>query len=350
MNEGPEKKDPTRQVHRRRLLTAMGGIFGSAPLIVPGAALLASEKKETDLRIVDHAERRRSIKTLETAEAVYKIEYTIHSKLSTPEVMEGADALIIEAVGDYSGGNAADIVVAEKGEGNPHSEVVKRAFYDQKPIFLVDTRAEWDPENKDIKEKLIIDLVESMVGGSLVARSLTTKEPTRREILKGASTGAAGAYLLSPSAEFFAARAATEFRRTSPDESSVARSIEKGLNSVNRVIHPESRSFTVEGRDALIAQKSQTVARMLSQELGRKPQIALEIGGGHLGIETEFRSVDADRVARIGRYLNKEEMERDALIARVQLDKSTDPYSIHVSFYNDPEMLRATKGQAGGLK
>lgn len=256
---------------------------------------------------------------LETSNALYNIVYSNHGITNNPEDVYGSDVILLE-FGRINLENA-EKDLTQRLEVNTnfneqYSEIIKYAAEHSVPVYLIDSNK--DSGNYEFIQKLLPTL-ELYVSYKLLKSSITDsiKQPvTRRSFLKNLGKAAAAAYFSAPVIE----AAAIISHNSEPSESSFERNIERKIRPVNELIHPELNSMTLQGRNHIIADKSEYIAKEFGSKLSRKPKISIVIGAAHTGIEDALKMTDEQRMGELKKYLSEQEIEDEKTIFHIEWD------------------------------
>ena len=217
-----------------------------------------------------------------------------------------------------------------------YREVVQAARRDRKPLFFVDVNLSAASGESEMFQGNVLRTIESALGVSLVG--LTAAELhhsknvalSRRAFLSHVLKGAAALYLLTPRAQ----QLTSSMSGTPPDESSVSRKTQRGLQLVNAVLHPElNNPLKLDHRNTIMAQNAEAASLMLSKELGRTPTSALYVGANHTGIEQELQTKEARRVEHIKQH---PELNHHGKIARVDFKNEDGVEAMRIQILQDP--------------
>jgi hypothetical protein len=120
-----------------------------------------------------------------------------------------------------------------------------------------------------------------------------------------------------------------------PDESWLPRKAQKAIENVTYRANLD-RSKVIHARNDLWAQKSETVAKYMEKDLGRKPNLAMSMGADHVGIERSLQDVPAERLSRLATDLG-EDFKNEGLIAKITLtpEAKTDRVKVEVVIIRD---------------
>lgn len=354
MNEslGGEKK----KITRRNVLRLAGAGIATIPTAKVASTYILNKQIEEKgpEGSADLEARRKNIAEMSSKYATYRIEYNSHYKISTPEILSGADAVVLERMGSYSPDDIAtnigekmkvDFPVGDKNvSAHPYRDIIDAAKENKTPIFLADISFALKEDYDESVATEFRKRLETFLGGTMmalyadeIAAVTVNSGETRREFLVKSATMAAGAsllYLSSDAPEQLANLVSTKFKTENADESSMARKIEKFFGNLNGAMHPENSSLLLDTRNVLIAQKTEHIAAMLARQLGKSPTIAIEIGASHFGIERDLLDTELNRVAKLKNDLGVERLKRESLIARVDFEDT----GFIVTLYKDPAL------------
>jgi hypothetical protein len=271
----------------------------------------------------------------------YNVVYSDHHVPNHPQTTEGVDALMLEQRMIYTEADVNEYFTWLESSGDPEArqyrEILQVARRDRKPVFFVDANLS-SPSGVDERLKAnIVRTIESALGVSLMGYTAAKLHNAskrnaigRRELLTHIFKGAVAMYLLTPRLENLARSMSDD----PPDESSVSRKTERGLQSVNSVIHPELNiPLTLNHRNAIMAQNAEAVSRVLAKELGRAPKSALYVGSLHTGIERELQGNEARRVQHINQH---PELCHKGEIARVDFVDEDGAEKVRIQILQDP--------------
>lgn len=160
---------------------------------------------------------------------------------------------------------------------------------------------------------------------------------TRRGVMKGFGKTSIGLWLSSHIPEGLARRISYKDFTTEPDENSNARKLEKFFIKLNSNIHPETRTIAASTRNIIIAQKSEYVAKQLAKSLGKKPEIAIIVGGAHTGIEDELLKTKEERIQELKESL-EDDFKKQGKIIMVQ--STSNGKALSASLLEDPEFKK----------
>lgn len=291
-----------------------------------------------------------SIVTVETDAGVFNIVYSYHDIPNDPTIVQNTDALILEGEMHYSADERLVANIDERSQSMQYAPLFSAAAAQRRPMFFVDISAETAKNLDGIfsgdrqEARMSVAKLEALSGLLLVAykmhaalrgkgTSAGEKPLSRREFFGAAAQETAlplAAYLATPLAESALTRTA--------DERTVSRQTYRALHAVNTTMHPElPDSLLAEVRNALIAQKSESVARSLKSALGRRPTVTIVIGAAHIGLEDQLRAPEATRMHTVRSYMGAEKLRDERHILRL------DPFltrgeeiDFRFSFSEDP--------------
>lgn len=268
--------------------------------------------------------------TVETDEGVFNIVYSHHDTPNDPSIVQNTDALILEGEMHYSADERLVANLDERSQSVQYAPLFSAAAAQKKPMFFVDISAETAKNLDGIfsggrqEARMSVAKLEALSSLLLVAYKMhaalrgkgtsTGGKPLSRREFFGAATQESvlplAAYLATPLAESALAHTAGE--RT------VSRQTYRALHAVNTTMHPElPDSLLAEVRNALIAQKSESVARRLKSALGRKPTITIVIGAAHIGLEDQLRAPEATRMHTVRSYTGADNLRDERHILRL---------------------------------
>lgn len=289
----------------------------------------------------ENIEKKSNVVELETSNARYSIVYSLHNIPNRPEVIEGADGIILEFIGNYQTPKNAEKTSEFLLKANQYKEVIKLAVEKQKPIYLVDLSMDTRLEHNlsfPLKNALL-PFIEAAAAGGLIFSGIKNlnkqRNISRRDFLKlGAKIGVAS-YLSLPQASRIFSNIATGHFKHEPDEKSFSRKAEKFSHKLEVISHPELYSI-LNTRNDLIAEKSEAIAKMIKEEVGRKPQLSILIGAGHTGLEDSFITNFDQRLVRLRNDLGQN-IGREKFIAQIKFEPNTgnspQKYSIAILEY-----------------
>ncbi|NTW22252.1 hypothetical protein HGA34_01750 [Candidatus Falkowbacteria bacterium] len=292
---------------------------------------------------------------LSTENADYLLYYTRHDVQTSPEIVPAADAVILESITDLSSDKRTKETVSRAlfQKDRAYHEVVRAAAEQGKPIFLLDLSLK-TAKNQDMmpaqngekdemaENDLRLMIAETLGMGAIIwaasdLKKAFTDNPqmSRRNFFKFLGKTAAGAALASPLIGSMSGYLSASGPKGEPDESSVARKIQKTIEDANYHAHL-GRSKVIHARNDLWAQKSETVAKLLEKDLGRKPKLAMSMGADHVGIERSLKDSGTNRLGRLAENFGAD-FKQEGLIAKINLtpEKGSDRIKVEVTIIRD---------------
>jgi hypothetical protein len=272
---------------------------------------------------------------METQNGVYKIIYSNHTIPNDPHTIDDVDVIICERPGlKYPVDQDPQTAGLNYTLDGQHGVTFRAAALQKKSIFYVDVSpalAERIQTSETVSN--LLPGAEAIAGIGLLASSrrwkqrmsdetpVETGNATKEEsekihdrrswlstvLRKAKQVG--GLYLLTPIDQMASTLWSTGFRE--PNERSIARQTERALHDVNRVAHPELND---EGRNILIAQKAETIARLLIPRFQRKPRISIFVGALHHNIERQLVSSEEMRIRALRSIIGSEQMSEEQWI------------------------------------
>lgn len=282
----------------------------------------------------------KNVVEIETVSAKYKIAYVSHFVETNPEVMKDCDAIVLEGWTDYTEKEVAEGLDPKKKMSPQYKELILSAIEQKRPIFLFDLTEEYFKKDKIRGKALLSDHwlknLEAVLGAGLIysgANKIAKKESTlsRRDFIKNSAKILGGIYFAYPKI----LDAALEDENKEPDESSLSRKFERRERDIRHTIHPELNPGKLLGtRNCLAAQKSETISRILADELDKKPSISLVMGAHHHGVENLLKEDQESRIKKLQEDLGKD-FESQRFIARIDfLDRTEVPFKEQVKLHN----------------
>lgn len=296
------------------------------------------------------AEKEKNYAEVETENAKYKIAYGDHTKKTSAEALEGADALILELISNYGSMEQAEDTFSFLNGTEQYKDLIESAIEKKIPICVVDlsedTLNSLSKAGSGSKETELgthgKKLTYEAAGGLALFLSLFSniqaKEPmSRRNFLKSSFKMAAAAYLGAPLLETSLLEKSADGKNI--NENALDRQTTKTLGKINSTLHPELSTATIHGRNLLMAQKAEFLSEMLKQDLERKPQVAVVVGAAHYGIENDLEKPEAERMEKIKKFLG-DEYKKEGVVARFDVSRpgqgdSTDKLNVSTSLYFD---------------
>lgn len=269
-----------------------------------------------------------NVAKMESVNARYHINYDDHRTDINPNILDDCDGLVMEMRGNYDDPKETQEWIEHFSHSKQFARVIMDAAKNKKPIYFVDLIESKKVDNfskERERKELTIPFIEMMMGSALgvhlIYKDLAgDKKMTRREFLKSGLQAIAATYLETPFIQQTAWDIATKHGTALTDEKSTSRKVEKILNRINNDIHPELRTIIVDARNDLMAQKTETIAKILSKKLKKKPELAIIIGARHSGIEQSLTDKEEDRVKRLRRDFG-EELSKNASVAEIDFAK-----------------------------
>lgn len=311
------KKSDSKSSFSRRAFLGAAGI----------AAATAVSAEKASLQQDGIHERLLNVTQLETENARYQIVYSIHNRINNPNVIQGADAVVLEATDITTKKKLLEILKWETEEKTDpivsfltapqYKEIIQAAFANRTPMYFADAveTAGFKREDKIVDFVVPVEELAALGLGLSAAKDL--KQTDRRAFITGVAKAAGAAYLSSSIPQIATEMAAGTTFFSEPDESSISRKAERVVGGINEAIHPEQHTEMVTSRNTLIAEKSEIIAKLLRKELGRKPQIAIVIGAAHFGIEDELAASESERIRRLRKEYG-ENLPKEQTILRIQ--------------------------------
>lgn len=328
----------------------------------------------------ENPEKEKNTVEVETLNAFYNVLFNIHNLPIREEMIPPSDAFLLEYVADYpnllkqgfeeylSGARERLHLSEEEYEAlrQKHAimdvqilyqNIIKRAKKERKPLFIPDiNRALYNKKEMSSDKEAIIKIIEAVLGCSLVVMSVTdaakiikSNEPvTRREFLKkgakiiGQLSGAA--YLGAPRVAEIAIKNAAEYYMLEPTKERLGnlQKAQKTYEMIEKTNPLDSQpTFTVDTRNALIAQKAEAVAEVMEKELGRKPELSLAIGALHFGIVESLQQTSAQRMKKLKNDLGEHLAEENRII-RIDFlpDEAGENEKAKITIIEDPAFRR----------
>lgn len=264
---------------------------------------------EDELRSKEAAEvKPNNVVELSTENADYDIVYNIHLwEIPESKVLLSSDLIMLELP-------RVDKEVAQEQLERPdkgYVKIVEHAFKHEKPLFFIDVSKQSDVMRR-FGESILLRSFEAYFGVKLLlSRNKPLWKPgesthsrlSRRKFLTKTAKTLAGIYLTSPILKTIVDLPSV-LNLGHPKEGSLLRKTERAVYKAERALHPELKTMHLEGRNALMAQKAETISKTVWQKTGRRPRVALVIGGGHIGIEDSLRSTPDERLKEIKKYFS----------------------------------------------
>lgn len=278
---------------------------------------------------------------METANAQYRIYYDSHQSIVDPKLLDGCDGLVMEMVADNSDTQKAQKTFGKIAYAREFTELFQAAAKDKKPIYFVDMQGSGKGLAEEINRLKGKIVAESVAAGGLLAYALGSlgknEKMNRRDFLKLGAKTTAAAFLSTPIAQELAFAASLDKNKEVPIEGSASRKAEKFLGQINETIHPELATIVVDARNDLIAQKTETAARLFQRAVGKNPKFALIIGAQHSGIERTLKDSEFSRVSRLKKSLSTR-LVQNASIAKIEFIQGAKTDEV----YYDAKIIKDT--------
>ncbi|MFY9462319.1 MAG: twin-arginine translocation signal domain-containing protein [Candidatus Sungiibacteriota bacterium] len=302
-----------------------------------------------------------NVVVVERPEARYRIIYEKHEGSRSPEEIGKPTALAVEFISATGYGRkfAAEALAEsyweekrqEAGGNSSEENYVKQ---NRIPLYFIDVT---DP-GREILDKARLASVwvkaaqTSLAGGftasmaiEAIRKAKSEQKLSRREFL-GFLGGAAGTAFLGIQLLDFLVKLALAKEKTPPGEATLTRKIQRKVGAAAERIHPETEAILLTFRNALWAQKLETIAGELQKEIGRKPDITFSVGAEHFGLEEMLGVASESRIESIKNFLNvfglKSAAQELSAIARVEYS-AREARWIATKIINDPELKKIEK-------
>lgn len=271
-----------------------------------------SEKKLPELPELPEKEKLpENVAIVETPKADFRIIYRAahHVYGISPETLgNNYDGVFLEKMGDYSVSEESEEMVKQASKLKDFCQIVEKAKKEKKPIFFGDLIT----TEGYVFSQLQYALKKIETSGVVLYPLLSLAREIEMDWLKSTLIGG---YLGTHLAEdILGVRSALK-------EGKIPRKLRKFLITLNERVHPETHAIVLTLRNYLFAQKMYTIPKMLEKE-GKKPELAIVIGGAHSGIEKALRTAEKKRLKRIN-WLTKtpglrKERERIATVGMAE--------------------------------
>ncbi len=280
---------------------------------------------------VNLPEKRDNVSSLETTNAKYRLIYSVHTRQNNPEDVAGSDAIVLEVRFDYHDTKKSERTIFDEVDlFQQYGEVIKYAAQHSIPIFFVDLSLNVRDKRKNVGiehflKKVMAPYVGVGIGYKIfksLVKDLKQEHLTRRSFLKILGKTLGAAYLGTPAVETVSGIVSTNFAQNEPDENSLSRKFSKTVSEINENIHPELKSLKLEGRNFLIAEKSELIAVDLSKKIGSKPKVSIIIGAAHVGIEKALKMTESDRAEQLKKYLTVDEIENEETVTQISFENT----------------------------
>jgi len=325
------KKQAQDRLTRRAFLA--GGVGVAAGLVVN--EVLSAPEKGREIH-----EGLQNVARVETDNAAYSIAYSVPILEANPELIEGSDALILEmpygpedaelAVGNelYNtvGGYANTMVeefLAKRYGLTPDAlppkfqKIIAAALEKNVPLYLVDSRNGYSFAHADSEmTNEIIRTAGWVAGGGLAMAGINDfAKSTRRGFLAGLGKTLAGLPLTLP----FLEKTPRLLAPYEPGVDGLSHKTRKHLEAWNDATSPWLHDKNLETQNLLLAQKSETLGRWLTEKLGRKPNLSLVVNDERVGIERHLKDSEENRMRSLKEVFG-ESLSEKAGVAKVMGD------------------------------
>lgn len=303
---------------------------------------------------------------LERPEARYRLIYETHPFPHKPEEISRPDGLALEhwGVGEVSFATGKDAenlaenywkgqIKEAKGDRTELEHVINNGI----PVFFVDLI---DPFQKAWDRQPFLDALRSLetviaagaIGYSAkkikdIAKRAKENEPiSRREFFKLSGGALAGIYTGTNLLDFFVNVSRISNIVVKKKHLKVG-PYERRMENIHEKIHPEvRRSIDVTLRNAVWAQKLQTIAGKLSLQSNHRPELAMYLGSLHWGLEDMLAEEPAKRLESIKGFMKsfftKEDGVSISTVARLDFSRDQNRW-IATDIFNDPELAKIEK-------
>lgn len=320
----------------------------------------------------EQVEKFENVVILERPEARYRIVYEKHNLPHSIEEIGKPDILVIEyfqsgrefredapaaAVSEYSNARSR---MASKEEQAKFDESREYLQQNKIPICLIDISESGTGFGKKVKwrwaiirtaEMVLSGLAINFIGIDLLKKFIDKRvkklekekeaKMSRRDFLKFLGAGSVAAYggthyldaaLISASPEGSSGHLA-------PSAAS------RKMRQIQETVHQETEALTLTLRNAVWAQKLQTIAADIALGLDRKPEIAMQAGAMHTGLEDMLAKKPEERIKIIKDIMKKFGPDKEvdlASIVRANLWGGSD-FPQKIDLIRDPELEKLEK-------
>lgn len=296
---------------------------------------------------------------LERPEARYRIVYEKHVGQRSPEEIGRPNALVVEYVSQsgYAKKWLAESLIEsfweqKREESGGKQDEEKYLKKNQTPLYFIDII---DPERILDKEMLNVTALKtletSLAGGFIgfglieARRQIKTKQGmSRRQFLK-LSGSALGTLYFGPMLLDLLLKLADLGEKT-VKESSEIRRVQRTIGKIQEKLHPETEGIILTFRNALWAQKLETIAKELTKQGAQRPEVGIGVGGDHFGIEDMLNSPPQKRLEAISKFLkvfgSEQALPNISPIARLEYSEKEKRW-IATQIINDPELEKLEK-------
>ena len=249
-----------------------------------------------------------NVHVVETSYATVPIIYEQHNKKHGPESMVKSDVMALEFVGrkNFSEVEAANQILKDFRTASskiPGNQLFQTFEENSVPIVFLDIADE--TEVLISLSKLLFSVQEAAmfaIGGGLTAKlgasALRDRRAglSRRSALKGVVATALGVKAVTPGALL-----ASELPYISEKKQRQLGYVGKKMQALNELVNPETNMPLTTFRNAIWAHKLEVKARKMSQVMGKKPIVGLNVGSAHSGIESMLNMNHGKRLEYIRR-------------------------------------------------
>lgn len=299
---------------------------------------------------------------VERPEAHYRIIYEAHDKPHSAEIADDSQALAVEFVSNAPYDTPAGAEEILKHYWFQHAlrdmdvgtgvQLRSSAERRKMPVYLIDiadTSGDFQKKRhlaiQDLKWAEII-LGTAFLGKTtleVIAAATGELAVSKRDFLKLMIQGIAGAYLSSNYIEEMLTM--EQAKSGHPKESSALRKFMRGYVGLQEKIHPEVYLLTLAFRNAVFSLKIESIAKLIGKKAGEKPDVALLVGGNHVGVEHMLTVPTEERVkfvSRVLRHFNLPQLKNQiSKIAKLEFVESTDSWKA-TKIWDDPLLQEIT--------
>lgn len=298
----------------------------------------------------------KNVEMLDLSDARYRLIYERHDMVHSPEEIGTPDACAFECIMNFD-------FAADPGEANQALDALWATILTDRVQRGFGTSSQIEAFQEDLRTKrmplCLVDAVDphqwlwkleiyrrALAGGEIGAgagiaglgvRSILEKpELSRRTFLTSlvATIGATKAF----------GNAVERVANFESPHGSVT--MNKKIASYNEMVNPEVGFFVLRLRNAVWAHKLHALAVDLTKEKGQKPEIAMLLGRGHVGVEEMLRAEPAERLELINKSLMALKVLlglrhgiKFSSVARFDYDVKDGQWTA-TQTYHDPEIAR----------
>jgi len=284
-----------------------------------------------------------NVETVEGEHGTHTVLFNRHYVPLETSVLDSADYLVLEGsdIRYRDGDTGTQKIIEFLSSYEPYRALILEAARQNKPVYFVDSSINLVLDAlTDFAGLTTLGTAETGLGllaaeiahnpkkytetrvAKMISRQLSPPEGkpdgmmgmARRGMLRAGLAGLA-AYLVTPALHYASVLNRAVWGKHD-DKEALSTIVGHKLQSFNAVVHPEFTTVTFEGRNAIIAQKAETLASLISSNLGRKARSCIVIGGGHKGIVDELQKSENKRLQRIAGILDTR-MEGEKYILRM---------------------------------